>query len=161
MNLSEYLPLIGDTMRIYINKRGFITTDQINHMKIFKLALVHYWQRFSKCVEQDFLWSIIKNISTTDVFEFNLNGEPHNAPAAIDYIVRKERERHIILSLNNRRTILPNVAIFITCACFASIMLIGGSTVVRANLSSLYNSLVVRPTSFVTNNSAVLSASLH
>lgn len=150
MELSEFLPIINDSMRIYINKRGFITTDKIHHENIFKFTLIHYWDRFSKCVEQDFLWSAIRNISSADCFEFHLNGKPHNAPATIDYIIRKERERHIILNLTNRRTILPNSLVFIACAAIVTLIMVkgGGYEILRLNLHGLYNSLVIRPTQF-------------
>lgn len=154
MELSEYLPVINDSMRIYINKRGFITTDEIHHANIFKFALVHYWDRFSACVEQEFLWSVMKNISTAERFEFHLNGKPHNAPAAFYHIIRKERERDIILNLKNRRTILPSAAVFIVVTVLACLLATGGKKVLATNLSSLYNSLVIRPTQFVTSVAA-------
>lgn len=156
MELSEYLPLINESIKLYINKRGFITTDEIHHANIFKFAIVHYWDRFSKCVEQDFLWSVMKNISTAERLEFYLNGKPHNAPAAFYYIMRKERERNIILNLKNRRTILPNSVAFIVAAIVVCILAVSGRKILRLNLTGLYNALAIRPTQFVNNKTSAL-----
>lgn len=156
MDLSEYLPLLNGSVRLYINKRGFITVDQIHHVNIFKFALVHYWERFSKCMEQEFMWSMLKNISSTERFEFYLNGKPHKAPAVFHHIMRKEKERMIILNLKNRRTIVPNTTVFIIAAILLCILTMNGNRKYKHDLSSLYNSLVVRPTQFLTHKTRAI-----
>lgn len=99
MDLIEYLPIINDTIPLYVNANGLITVDTVYHSAIFKLSLIYYWDRFKCVASHDYLWSALCQFTgNSSVFLFTANGHPHNAPTSIDYLVRKERECALILS---------------------------------------------------------------
>lgn len=139
MNLDEFLPVVNNSLNFFINKRGFITVDEYYHPIIFKLTIVHYWQRFIKVVGKRQLWSILKSFSDSDVFEFNENGTPHDQPSSILYIINREKEYKVFKSIfekdnsnsnsnygggggTNKKSILfgflSNYKNFIIIACF-------------------------------------------
>lgn len=122
------------------------------HEQLFKLSIVHYWERFSVVVDQEFLWAAIKGITAKDLFLFHSDGRPFNPPASIEYMVRKERERMIILSIGNHSKPLPTAIVIAICVGVAiSTFLITTNKRVQQNFSKVYNSLVVEPTKLLHN----------
>lgn len=171
MNLSEYLPIINNTMPLYLNAEGLITTDTKHHINIFKATLIHYWKRFMKLVDYDQLWSFLQSFNSDSNFQFNTDGTPFNPPFPIVYLIRKERERNILMDIkggddkktnDNNKIISPKYSIFIiTICCLISIIYYIASIVdfnkifnkttklksnltknIKSRLEPLYNSFV-------------------
>lgn len=113
MNLSEYLPVLNNSLQLYINANGLITTDTHHHANIFKFTIIHYWHRFSKVIDNKQLWFILKAFNGEDRFQFNADGTPFMPPASIVYLKQKEQERNLlegIFKIQNKKTINVNFA---------------------------------------------------
>lgn len=105
MNLDEYLPIINNTLPLYINENGLITTDDVHHINIYKLSIIHYWKRFNKVIDQQQLWNILASFNVDDNFLFNSDGTPFMPPPGIVYLIQKEQEMNLLNTMFDRKSI--------------------------------------------------------
>lgn len=108
MNLDEYLPIINNTLPLYINENGFITTDDVHHINIYTLSIIHYWKRFIKVIDQAELWNIMNSFKMNDKFLFNSDGTPFMPPTNIVNLIKKEQEMNLLNAMFDRKSINNN-----------------------------------------------------
>lgn len=95
MDLKEYMPVINGSLKIYVNENGYLTIDKKYHDSVLKLALIHYWKRFSNIIGPERLWNIVSSISSSS-FYFNLDGTPVSpAPEIVNLIALEKRKKTI------------------------------------------------------------------
>lgn len=120
MNISKYIPILNNSITLYVNQNGYITIDTMYNQLVYKLTLLYYWDRFTKLVSEDVLWGMCKSVSNSELFLFKSNGTQVSPPESIKYLIRLENEQNIINQLYNHNNPISSLVIFVVCIILGS-----------------------------------------
>lgn len=120
MNLSDYIPVVNGAIKFHVNRYGLITLDDVWHLPVMRLALLHHWDRFSKVVGPQQLWSIFVNLgsSNNDHLFFHPDGSPYDPPTAFVKLVQHESEQTLVNHYLQQNTIDISTIVFIFVLLF-------------------------------------------